>query len=250
MHSKLPGWCSTKYRRGGFGCSAALIVIPPKYQATAVVMVDTGSHLSYPFVFEHGGEMWMVPESCSTASVDLYRAERFPDGWVKQATLVSGVVASDATLFEHDGRWWMFATVQDGGGSYSDALHVWSAPELRGPWTPHRRNPVLVDLATARPGGRVVRRGQKLIRPFQDCRKGYGTALGLAEIIHLDDDRFEQRVETILRPGPLWSGHRLHTLNRAGPLECIDGSASPRKLLPASGGRQPRPRIKRSPMTA
>jgi hypothetical protein len=213
-------------------------------------VLDTGSHLSYPFVFEHGGEMWMVPESCSTASVDLYRAERFPDGWVKQATLVSGVVASDATLFQHDGRWWMFATVQDGGGSYSDALHLWSAPALRGPWTPHRRNPVLVDLATARPGGRVVRRGRKLIRPFQDCRKGYGTALGLAEIIHLDDDRFEQRVETILRPGPLWPGHRLHTLNRAGPLECIDGSASPRKLLPASGGRQRRPRIKRSPMTA
>jgi hypothetical protein len=79
--------------------------------------------------------MWMVPESCSTASVDLYRAERFPDGWVKQATLVSGVVASDATLFEHDGRCWMFATVQDGGGSYSDALHLWSAPALRGPWT-------------------------------------------------------------------------------------------------------------------
>ena len=213
-------------------------------------VLDTGSHLSYPFVFEHGGEMWMVPESCSTATVDLYRAERFPDGWVKQATLVSGMVASDATLFEHDGRWWMFATVQDGGGSYSDALHVWSAPELLGPWTPHRRNPVLVDLATARPGGRVVRRGHKLIRPFQDCQKGYGTALGLAEIIHLDDDRFEQRVETILRPGLLWPGHRLHTLNRAGVLECIDGSASPRKLRLASSGRQWRPRTKRSPMTA
>jgi hypothetical protein len=213
-------------------------------------VLDTGSHLSYPFVFEHGGEMWMVPESCSTATVDLYRAERFPDGWVKQATLVSGVVASDATLFEHDGRWWMFATVQDGGGSYSDALHLWSARELLGPWMPHRRNPVLVDLATARPGGRVVRRGHKLFRPFQDCRQGYGTALGLAEITRLDDDRFEQRVETILRPGPLWPGHRLHTLNRAGPLECIDGSASPRKILLASGGRQRRPRIKRSPMTA
>jgi hypothetical protein len=213
-------------------------------------VLDTGSHLSYPFVFEHGGEMWMVPESCSTATVDLYRAERFPDGWVKQATLVSGVVASDATLFEHDGRWWMLATVQDGGGSYSDALHVWSAPELPGPWTPHRRNPVLVDLATARPGGRVVRRGHKLLRPFQDCRQGYGAALGLAEITRLDDDCFEQRVETILRPGPLWPGHRLHTLNRDGWLECIDGSASPRKLRPAFSGWQWRPRIKRSPMTA
>jgi hypothetical protein len=213
-------------------------------------VLDTGSHLSYPFVFEHKGEMWMVPESCSAATVDLYRAERFPDGWVKQATLVSGVVASDATLFEHDGRWWMFATVQDGGGSYSDALYLWSAPDLLGPWTPHRHNPVIVDLATARPGGRVVRRGNKLIRPFQDCRRGYGTALGLAEITRLDDDGFEQRVETILQPGPLWPGRRLHTLNRAGRLECIDGSGWSRKFLLPSRSRRPRPRIEHSPIEA
>jgi hypothetical protein len=213
-------------------------------------VLDTGSHLSYPFVFEHGGNMWMVPESCSTATVDLYRAERFPDGWVKQATLVSGVVASDATLFEHDARWWMFATVQDEGGSYSDALHLWSAPDLMGPWTPHRRNPVLVDLATARPGGRIVRRGNKLIRPFQDCRNGYGAALGLAEITRLDDDAFEQRVETILQPGPLWPGRRLHTLNRAGRLECIDGSAWSRKFALPSLGRRPRLRVKHSPIKA
>ena len=124
----------------------------------------------------------------------------------------------------------MMATVRDEGGAYSDALHIWSAPALRGPWQPHRRNPVLVDIATARPAGRVVRRGGKLIRPFQDCDAGYGAALGLAEITRLDDEGFAQRVETVLRPGPLWPGSRLHTLNRAGRLECIDGSATARRF--------------------
>jgi hypothetical protein len=211
-------------------------------------VLEAATHLSYPFVFEHRSEMWMVPESCSTGTIDLYRAERFPDGWVKHATLVSGVVASDATPFEHDGRWWMFATVQDEGGSYSDALNLWSAPDLLGPWTPHRRNPVLVDSATARPGGRIVKRGDKLIRPFQDCRNGYGTALGLAEITRLDDEGFEQRVETILRPGPLWPGRRLHTLNRAGRLECIDGSAWSRKFTLPSLGLRTRPSVEYSPI--
>lgn len=193
-------------------------------------VLDTGSHLSYPFVFEHEGQVWMVPESAAAGTIDLYRAAVFPDRWVKVATLVPGVVASDATLFEHDGRWWMFATVRDDGGAYSDALHIWSAPGLSGPWQPHRRNPVLVDIATARPAGRVVRRGGKLIRPFQDCDTGYGAALGLAEITRLDDEEFSQRVETVLRPGPLWPGSRLHTLNRAGRLECIDGSATARRF--------------------
>jgi hypothetical protein len=193
-------------------------------------VLDTGSHLSYPFVFEHGGEVWLVPESGAAGTIDLYRAEAFPDRWVKEATLISGLTASDATLFEHDGRWWMLATVRDEGGAYSDALHIWSAPQLPGPWQPHRRNPVLVDIATARPAGRVVRRGAKLIRPFQDCDAGYGAALGLAEITRLDEDGFSQEVVATLRPGPLWPGSRLHTLNRAGRLECIDGSATARRF--------------------
>ena len=192
-------------------------------------VLDTGSHLSYPFVFEHCGAVWMVPESIVAGTVDLYRAVKFPDQWVKEATLLTGVEASDATLLEHDGRWWMFATVRAGGAS-SDALHIWSAPKLLGPWQPHRGNPVLVDIATARPAGRIVRRGGRLIRPFQDCTDGYGAALGLAEITGLDDGGFAQQVKVVLRPGPEWPGRRLHTLNRSGRLECIDGSATARRF--------------------
>jgi hypothetical protein len=193
-------------------------------------VLDTGSHASYPFVFEHRGEMWMIPETTDTETIDLYRAAVFPDGWVKEATLLSGIAASDATLFEHDGRWWMFATVRDGGGSYSDVLHAWWARDPFGPWQAHARNPILVDITCARPGGRVVDRAGKLIRPVQDCSRTYGGALGLAEIRRLDEDRFEQHVETVLQPGPLWPESRLHTLNRAGRLECIDGSRFAPKL--------------------
>jgi hypothetical protein len=193
-------------------------------------VLDIGCHASYPHVFEHRGEMWMVPETTETETVDLYRAAAFPGVWVKEATLLSNIAASDATLFEHDGRWWMLATVRDGGGSYSDVLHAWWARDPLGPWQAHSRNPILVDIASARPGGRVVRHAEKLIRPVQDCSRTYGGALGLAEIRRLDEDGFEQHVEVVLRPGLLWPGRRLHTLNRAGKLECVDGSRLAPKL--------------------
>ncbi|UVK46410.1 formyl transferase [Mesorhizobium sp. AR07] len=201
-----------------------------------VPVLELPYHLSYPFVFERDGAVWMIPESCANSTVDLYRATVFPGGWVKEATLLSGVVASDATLVEHDGRWWMFATVRngegttrDGGGAFSDALHLWSAPDFRGPWTPHPNNPVLIDIASARPAGRMVKRGNDLLRPVQDCRRSYGAALGIARISHLDLIGMEQVVETILNPGALWGGRKLHTLNEAGGFEFIDGSAiSPR----------------------
>ncbi len=172
-------------------------------------VLEEAHHLSYPFVFEREGSVWMVPESSAAGTVDLYRATRFPGGWVKEATLLSGVVASDATLVEHHGRWWIFATVRDAGldapagaGSFHDALHLWSAPDFRGPYTPHPANPVLVDPSLARPAGRIVARGGRLIRPIQDCATGYGRALMLARIDRLDREGYAQTVIGRIEPAP------------------------------------------------
>lgn len=190
-------------------------------------VLERDTHLSYPFVFEAGGEVWMIPESSRSATIDLYRATQFPGGWAHEAVLVEGVVASDATLLRHGGRWWLFATVREGGGSFSDSLHLWHAADFRGPWTAHPRNPVLIDVASARPAGPIVLRDGALIRPVQDCRGGYGAALGLARILRLDEDGYAQRVEARLAAGPDWPGSRLHMYSAAGGLEFIDGSRRP-----------------------
>lgn len=185
-------------------------------------------HLSYPNVFEHDNQMWMIPETSGARTIELYRAVRFPWEWELHSVLVEHVQASDATVFQHQGFWWMMATVGF-GGSLSDSLCLWSAPGLEGPWTPHRDNPVLVDIASARPAGRVVQRGERLLRPVQDCRNGYGAALGVAEILRLDTETFHQQVISSHSPGEFWAGTRLHTFNIGGGLETIDGSRlSPR----------------------
>lgn len=185
-------------------------------------------HLSYPYVVEDDGEWWMIPETSAAGTVELYRAVGFPDRWRREVVLLRGVEASDVSVVRHGGRWWMFGTVRH-GGSWSDALHLWWADRLTGPWNAHPRNPVLVDIASARPAGRPVHRDGRLLRPVQDGRAGYGNALGVAEVVHLDEDTYDQRVVAHLLPGARWPGTRLHTLNRAGRLETIDGSArSPR----------------------
>ena len=196
-----------------------------------VPVLELGHHLSYPFVFEAEGSVWMVPEACASRRIDLYRSYHFPAGWRHEATLVSDVVANDTTLHFDGTRWWMFATVRDEGGAFSDALHLWSAPDFRGPWTAHPKNPVLIDIASARPAGRLIEQDGALFRPVQDCRRGYGAALGLARVMRLDDDGFEQTLETVLRAGREWPGRRLHSLTSAGGLAFIDGSAWARRRL-------------------
>jgi hypothetical protein len=209
----------------GKGVISAVEFGPNGPMGTPEPVLETGSHLSYPNVFERDGEMWMIPESCGADGVDLYRASDFPGGWKREARLVDNVEASDATLVEQDGRWWMFATVRDGGGAYSDALHLWSAPDFRGPWTAHPKNPVLIDIASARPAGRMFVRDGALMRPVQDCRAGYGAAMALMRVDRLDEGGFAQSLEAHFPPGGGWPGRRLHSYNQAGGFEFIDGSA-------------------------
>lgn len=197
----------------------------------AVPVLEEPWHLSYPFIIEHDGEIWMIPESSADRTVRLYRADPFPTRWVPHAVLIEGVELSDATIVQHDGIFWLFGATRDGAGSYSDTLSIYMADSLFGPWRPHPANPVLVDSSCARPAGNVVARNGRLWRPAQDCRGGYGRGLALAEITRLDREGFAQVVRKTLHPDLNWPGRRLHTLNRAGTLECIDGSGHSPKIF-------------------
>ena len=190
----------------------------------AVPVLEEPWHLSYPFIMEHDGALWMAPESSLSGSVPLYRCIEFPHRWERVATLLDGIEAADNTIFRHDGLFWMMSAIREGIGGYSDILAIHHAPTLMGPWEPHGQRPVLVDAGVARPAGAVVERDGQLWRPVQDCTRGYGRAMNLARIDRLDRDHFAQTIEARLGPGPLWPGARLHTLNRCGRLECIDGA--------------------------
>ena len=187
-------------------------------------------HLSYPFIIEDNGEIWMIPEASLSGKITIYKATKFPFSWEPYATLVSDVEAADATIIVKDNRYWMFAVIRDGNGGYSDTLAIWSADKLLGPWQEHAKNPLIVNDRTARPAGNMIWRDDKLYRPIQDCRNGYGAALNLARVTKLDDESFEQVIETHLSPNVNWPGRKLHTLNSNGHLEVIDGSLLRPKL--------------------
>jgi hypothetical protein len=182
-------------------------------------------HLSYPFVMEWEGEVWMIPESAANREAALYRADPFPTKWKKEATLLRDVPALDTTIVHHDDRFWLLTTVERSAHASFD-LYLFSAPTILGPWRPHQNNPVLRDARSARSAGKIIERGGRLWRPVQDCSRRYGAAVGLAEITCLNDCKYEQQVRSTIAPCREWPGRRLHTLSQAGGFEFIDGSAN------------------------
>lgn len=197
--------------------------------ASPVPVLEEPYHLSYPQVFAHDGAIWMLPEASSGGGLVLYRAEHFPDRWTRVATLVEGPI-SDATLLIRDDGFWLFATDRDGDlGSTSDTLVVFHAPALTGPWSPHRTNPILVDRRRARPGGAFIHEGARTFLPIQDGTLGYGGGLGLSELLRLDHDAVELSIPRPISGAGDFPYPKIHTLNRAGRLEVIDGIAAVRR---------------------
>lgn len=178
-------------------------------------------HLSYPYVFDHGGALWLAPEGSTRGGVELYRATAFPWEWELAHHLLPDWPLVDATFFEHEGRLWLLAGAATPGASDWDELYAWHAPDLAGPWTPHRLNPIKSDCRSARPGGRPLRLGDRLLRPAQRCERCYGEALAWLEIRTLTPDAFEEVEVALWRAeGEGLSGP--HGADLGTPLRAVD----------------------------
>lgn len=188
----------------------------------ARAVLDPGYHVSYPCIFEHEGAFWMIPETAAGRTLDLYRAEAFPDRWVRHATLATGCSFADATFFRHDGRCWIAATVPAEGQSDRDTLSLFYADHPEGEWFAHPGNPVVADVASARPAGWLVPCADGLRRPAQDCTGGYGWGLTIARIDRLTTEDYAETVVARLQPPAAIRARGLHTVNAGGGIETID----------------------------
>ena len=186
------------------------------------VVLERPCHLSYPHIFRHDGRIWMMPETSANRTLELYVADAFPDRWTLHSVLLSDLSVSDATAFEHGGRWWLTAATNEPGASTWDSLSLFSAASPIAGWTRCGDLPVLVDASAARPAGQVVRRDGVLWRPAQDCTRGYGSGLALCRIDEIGEGVLRQSVVRRLAPpdGALRQG--VHTLNSDGGFEIID----------------------------
>ncbi len=189
-----------------------------------VRILEKPFHLSYPFVFSWDGVDYMIPETSQNRTIELYECKRFPDKWEQKQVLMKGVRAVDATVFFHQSKWWMFANIAEHEGDETlDELFLFYADDFRtNAWTPHPMNPVVSDIRSARPAGKVFEYQGFLIRPSQDCTNGYGSATNLNKIVRLNEQEYEETQLQKVRPS--WGKNLigLHTISVDSGLTVID----------------------------
>ena len=196
------------------------------------IVLQKPYHLSYPFLFEFGGDLYMVPETAANRTIELYRCTQFPHQWEHVHDLMQGVSAYDTTLLHRDGRWWMFTTLVevDGAPSWNE-LFVFSAPSpLSLDWTPHPLNPVVSDCRSARPAGPLFEHHGALYRPSQNSSGRYGYGFNFCRVDMLSDTDYREQI--VARALPDWAPDVIatHSYSRSGDLHVIDAQVRRRRI--------------------
>ncbi len=213
----------------GLGRIACLTLSQEGDLISSQTVLERPYHLSYPFVFEQEADLFMIPETAGHRTIELYRCVHFPDQWEFVRDLMTDIYAVDATLWKQQGKYWLFANVKEPGGSSLDALYLYHAPDLLSPrWTAHPHNPIVRDIHSARPAGRMFMQDGKLIRPSQDPSRRYGYALKFNRVTALSETDYAEVADAGFEPA-----HSrylaTHTFNQAGELTVIDAVLRRRK---------------------
>ena len=218
--------------RGAAKAHIAMLELEPDGRWSAPVRVlERDYHLSHPFVLEHDGQLYLIPESAQNRTVEAYRCVDFPHRWQLERVLLDGVRLVDATFHRSPERLWLFANGAAGDGEvFNDELFLFHAGGLLDEWQPHPRNPVRSDARCTRPAGALYWRNGTLVRPAQICVPRYGAGIALHRVLRLTPQAYaERQVETIVPPaGGALLG--LHTVNRAGSLTMADALARRRRI--------------------
>lgn len=188
-------------------------------------LIERPYHMSYPFIFTVNGIYYMIPETSSNRTIELYKCKDFPHNWEFERNIMENIRATDTTLFYYNSKWWMFTTIDqtaDISGCSTELFLFFSDDVMNGKWESHPMNPVVSDSGNARMAGNLFVRDSQILRPSQDCSMRYGRGLNLNHVTKLTEEEYNE--VNISRIKPDWDKKLkgIHTINFDHGLTVID----------------------------
>ncbi|HNX29691.1 MAG TPA: hypothetical protein PKN87_09850 [Syntrophomonadaceae bacterium] len=198
------------------------------------IILNEAHHLSFPFVRED----WIIPEGYKSGATYAY--QELDGGKSYRRIKISDEALIDPALLEYNDKYWLFATTKKVAADSVARLSIYYADRI-GEFTPHEKNPVKIDIKTARPAGQFFRCRGKLFRPVMDCEQSYGHSIRIMEVEKLSVAEFHEKEVLALTSQDAYYNRGFHTFNVYDGFILVDGYREYfdylRKPLFVMGGR-------------
>lgn len=180
-------------------------------------------HFSYPFVFEDGNEIYIIPETHQTNSIDLYKWNDSKQEMQLVKTIIDNFPGVDNSILKHNNKYWLFCTASKNKMA-DHQLNIFYADELTGLWNPHPLNPIVTSISNARPAGSFIKLGDKIIRPSQNSGLTYGGKVILNEITELSETNYSEKKVEVIAPEDFKNKSivGVHTISSMGNSTLVD----------------------------
>ena len=204
------------------------------------VILDRPYHLSFPCIFQDGEDIYMLPETGTQGTIELYKASNFPYNWEPYKIIANGVQTADPVIYKHKGTWYLICTANAGMDlpknekkidqkivSFNNGVIILYSDNISGDWDVH---PLCKDfplfIPDSRLAGNIFEYEGKLIKPIQKRNPltcGYGYGVGFKEIEISKTEYSEKYIDKDILP--YWSKNLIgtHTFNFNEDFIVIDG---------------------------
>lgn len=187
------------------------------------VALEREYHLSYPFVFRHNGEWYMIPESGAIREVQLLKATNFPTEWEYAATLLREN-AVDTTVQQMDDRYLLFTFLPQAGSERVLPKAFWM--DWDNEITLEEISWRDFETLQVRGAGSVIVDGNRYVRPAQiNQEKSYGDGVLFAQCHCAESAYREKEIGRLLADNLQvagWKVDGLHTYAATEQFEVID----------------------------
>jgi hypothetical protein len=195
------------------------------------LLLDTKSHLSYPFVFSENNKTYIFPEAGRSGKLSCYEYDPVNEAIDFLQDIVD-LPLCDSSILKRDGKYWIFGTLSEINTATDKItdykLYVFFSDSLLGPYVPHPDNPVNSGLDGIRSAGNFIEVDGIIYRPTQNCEKQYGESITINKVTELNEINVVEEPYMIISINRSdrsnYGMHTIHTINAINDIIVVDGN--------------------------
>lgn len=191
------------------------------------VLLELGTHLSYPIIWRDNEKVYVYPENGASGSLKIYEYDFTNHQLINPQVILEEAVA-DATIWKEGHVFFLIATKFP--NTQEDA-YLYKSNSLFGPFVSIDSLPFSSGKTNSRQAGDLFRVNGVLYRPTQNCVARYGAGITMMKCT-LSGNIIQEETAMSLSPSCWKYNLGLHTINFKDSLCVIDGSGY---LYPFSG---------------
>ena len=144
-------------------------------------IIDNKYHFSFPNIYYKDGVFYLMPETSAVKEIAVYRADQFPDSWIKDHIVIQGDRYVDSIWLKNK----YIMTYRMG-----DINHLILLKPENNSWAV--TDSYSDEKKRLRSAGALFCKEGITIRPVQDCSRLYGEAIDFRELVFYEEERLPE----------------------------------------------------------